>query len=150
MKWSLLFHTNAFLCLKNLSCCSSATANAAYVRRKPRDHRWFNWERERMQKPHVQQPAVNSKYVVNLAGHGIFFRVHRQFVSNKKASSFSLSLSGSEETPFSHFVSDYFEAVCCRVHPTTLKLTAKCFLSDRNRYRNQGPWTMCVCICTDI
>jgi len=32
MKWSLLFHTNAFLCLKNLSCSSSA--NAAYVRKK--------------------------------------------------------------------------------------------------------------------
>lgn len=105
---------------------------------------------ERMQKPHVQQPAVNSKYVVNLAGHCIFFRVHRQFVSNKKkASSFSLSLSGSEETPFSHFVSDYFEAVCCRVHPTTLKLTAKRSLSDRNRYRNQRHWTMCVHIWTD-
>jgi len=74
---------------------------------------------ERMQKPHVQQPAVNSKYVVSLAGHCIFFRVHRQFVSNKKKASSlacSLSLSGSEETPFSHFVSDYFEAVCCSVH----------------------------------
>lgn len=54
--------------------------------------------RERMHKPHVQQPAVNSKYVVNLAGHCIFFRVHRQFVSNKKK---SLSLSkGLRKHPF--------------------------------------------------
>lgn len=58
--------------------------------------------RERMQKPHVQQPAVNSKYVVSLAGHCIFFRVHRQFVSNKKkASSLACSLSlGLRKHPF--------------------------------------------------
>lgn len=48
--------------------------------------------RECMQKPHVQQPAVNSKYVVSLAGHCIFFPVHTQFASNKdKASSRVLS-----------------------------------------------------------
>lgn len=85
--------------------------------------------RERMHKPHVQQPAVNSKYVVNLAGHCIFFRVHRQFVSNrKKASSLARFLSGAEETPFFHFVSDYFRsASSCFVTGLPLNLqTSKC------------------------
>lgn len=90
--------------------------------------------RERMHKPHVQQPAVNSKYVVNLAGHCIFFRVHRQFVSNrKKASSLARFLSGAEETPFFHFVSDYFRsASSCFVTGYTLVViplnlqTSKC------------------------
>lgn len=65
--------------------------------------------RECMQKPHVQQPAVNSKYVVSLAGHCIFSPVHTQFASNKDWASsralFSFTLpSQREETPFSLFV----------------------------------------------
>lgn len=64
--------------------------------------------RECMQKPHVQQPAVNSKYVVSLAGHCIFFPANTQFASNEDKSSwrpFSLSPQSEEETPFSLFIS---------------------------------------------
>lgn len=57
-----------FLCLKNLSC--NGSTNTAHVKRKPRDRRWFKWERRAFAK--TTCVTVNSEYVVNLAEHWHF------------------------------------------------------------------------------
>lgn len=65
LKRSLLFHTNASsLFLKNLSC--SGSTNARTSKESPGTADDLSGRGERMQKPHVEQPSVNSEDVVKL------------------------------------------------------------------------------------
>lgn len=87
LKWSLLFHTNAFSLLEKCKPQRQWRYRCCMPEESPGTTDDLVWRGERMQKPHVQQPAVNSEYVVNLAGHCIFWGAHSQFVLNKERAS---------------------------------------------------------------
>lgn len=61
-----------FLCLKNLSC--NGSTNAAHVKRKPRDHRWFKWERRAYAKT-TCVTAISKQWICGKLGRTLtFFR----------------------------------------------------------------------------
>lgn len=61
-----------FLCLKNLSC--NGSTNAAHVKRKPRDRRWFKWERRAYAKT-TCVTAISKQWICGKLGRTLaFFR----------------------------------------------------------------------------
>lgn len=61
-----------FLCLKNLSC--NGSTNAAHVKRKPRDRRWFKWERRAYAKT-TCVTAISKQWICGKLGRTLtYFR----------------------------------------------------------------------------